>query len=224
MAKNVMEQLRKAGKVRRGMLGVTVQSVTSDLASSLGLSDVRGALVNSVQPGGPAESAGLRRGDVIVGFNGSAVADSNALRNQVASTPPGTEVTLTVSRDNCEQQVRAMLGELPADKTGASVDGGGGQSSTGRLGVGVEPLTPDVAARLNLPGDAQGLVVTDVDPIGPAADAGIQEGDVIEEANRQRVRSAQDLQAAEERAGGSPLLLLVNRRGNSIFLTVRPHQ
>jgi serine protease Do len=224
MAKGVMEQLEKAGKVRRGMLGVTVQNVTSDLASSLGLSEVRGALVNSVQPGGPAESAGLRRGDVIVAYNGAAVADSNSLRNQVASTPPGAEVTLTVSRDNREQQVRVTLGELPAGRSGAAADNGGDQSSTGRLGAGVVTVTPELASRLGLPGDAQGLVVTDVDPVGPAADAGVQEGDLIVEVNRQPVRSVADLQGAVQQAGARPLLLLVNRRGDSIFLTVRPRQ
>jgi Do/DeqQ family serine protease len=122
MARSVVEQLTKTGKVRRGMLGVSVQSMTSDLASSLGLSDVRGALVNSVQPGGPAERAGLRRGDVVVGLNDAPVADGNALRNHVASTPPGEEVTLTISRDGREQQVRVTLGELPTGRDAAAGD------------------------------------------------------------------------------------------------------
>ena len=181
--------------------------------------------VGSAQPGGPAERAGLRRGDVIVGFNGAPVTDSNSLRNRVASAQPGTEVTLTVSRDNREQQVRVTLAELPSGKSSAAgEDGGGGPSDTGKLGVGVEPLTPELASRLNLPGGAQGLVVTDVDATGPAADAGVQEGDLIAEANRQPVRSVADLQAATDRAGTRPLLLLINRRGASLFLTVRPRQ
>src|SRR5215207_6512129 len=151
MAKSVMDQLRKSGKVVRGMIGITVQNVTSDLAASLGLSEVRGVLVGSVQPGGPAERAGLRRGDVIVGFNGAPVTDSNSLRNRVASTQPGTEVTLTITRDNREQQVRVTLAELPSGKSSAAgEDGGGGPSDTGKLGVGVEPLTPELASRLNL--------------------------------------------------------------------------
>ena len=225
MAKSVMDQLTKTGKVRRGMLGVTVQSITSDLASSLGLVDVRGALVSSVQPGSPAERAGVRRGDVIVGFNGTPVTDSNSLRNQVASTQPGTEVTLTISRDNREQQVRVTLGELSANRSNAAGDNSsGGLSDTGKLGIRVEPLTPEVASRLNLPSGAQGLVVTDVDAVGPAAEAGIREGDVIEEVNRQPVRSAADLQATIQRAGTRPLLLLINRRGDSLFLTVRARQ
>ena len=224
MAKNAMDQLIKSGKVRRGMIGVTIQPVTSDLASSLGLSDARGALVSSVQAGSPAERAGIRRGDVIVAFNGSPVTDSNSLRNQVARTQPGTDVTLTISRDNREQQLRVSLGELPAERMTASSEGSSGESDTGKLGIRVEPLTPALADRLNLRGGAQGLVVTDVDSLGPAADAGIRENDVIEEVNRQPVRSVADLQSAIQRSGSKPSLLLINRGGNSLFLTVRPRQ
>jgi Do/DeqQ family serine protease len=224
MAKGVMDQLLKSGKVRRGMLGVTIQPMTSELASSLGLSSARGALVNGVQPGGPAERAGLRRGDVIVAINGENVVDSNALRNQIARTPPGSEVTLTLMRDNREQQVKLNLGELPADKTAGESSSGSAPGDTGKLGIRVEPLTPALAGRLNLPANSQGLVVTDVDPTGPAAEAGIRESDVIEEVNRQPVRSAAELQAAIQRTGAKPALLLISRGGNTIFLTVRPRQ
>jgi Do/DeqQ family serine protease len=224
MAKNAVDQLIKSGKVRRGMIGVTIQPVTSDLASSLGLSDARGALVSSVQAGSPAERAGIRRGDVIVALNGSPISDSNSLRNQVARTQPGTDVTLTISRDNREQQVRITLGELPAERMTASSDSSSGGSDTGKLGIQVEPLTPALADRLNLRAGTQGLVVTAVDPVGPAAEAGIRENDVIEEVNRLPVRSVADLQAAIQRSGSKPSLLLINRGGNSLFLTVRPLQ
>ncbi|HEY9284062.1 MAG TPA: Do family serine endopeptidase, partial [Pyrinomonadaceae bacterium] len=112
MARSVMEQLVRNGRVRRGSLGVTIQPVTSDIAQSLGLREVRGALVNSVVPGGPADRAGLKQGDLITGFNGSPVADPNSLRNAVASAQPGAEVTLTVNRGGREDQLRATLGEL----------------------------------------------------------------------------------------------------------------
>jgi serine protease Do len=222
MAKSVMDQLVKTGKVRRGMIGVTIQPVTSDVASSLGLSEVRGALVSAVQPGSPAERAGVRRGDVIVSLNGAPVSDSNSLRNQVARMQPGTEVTLMISRDNREQALRVTLGELPADRNRAGDDGPSGGSDPGKLGLRVEPLTPALAARLNLPGGATGLVVTAVDPGGPAAEAGIRENDVIEEVNRQQVRSVGDLQAAIQRSGPRPVLLLINRGRASLFVTVRP--
>ena len=115
MAKNVMEQLVRTGRVRRGSLGVTIQPLTPEIAANLRVQDVRGALVHSVAPGSPAERAGLRRGDLITAFNGSPVADTNFLRNAVAGTQPGTEVTLTVSRDGREEQLRATLGELNPD-------------------------------------------------------------------------------------------------------------
>jgi Do/DeqQ family serine protease len=227
MAKNVMDQLVQTGRVRRGMLGVNIQGVTSDLASSLGLAQVRGALVSGVTAGGPAERAGLKRGDVITAFNGAPVADSNALRNMVARTLPGTAVTLTVSRGGREQQVPLTLGELPAERDAASAGEGGGArgaANTGKLGVGVEPVTPALAQRFNLKAGARGLVVVAIDPAGPAAEAGLQEGDVIEEVNRQPVRNAADLQAALLQTGTRPALLLVNRGGDGLFLTVRPRQ
>ncbi|MGH7823991.1 MAG: Do family serine endopeptidase [Candidatus Binatia bacterium] len=121
MARNVMEQLIKTGKVERGHLGISIQPVTPEIASTLGLSEARGVIVNSVTPNSAAARAGIRRGDVIVAFNGEPVVDGNSLRNQVATTRPGTEAQLTVVRDKREQQVRATLGEYrpqPAQATG----------------------------------------------------------------------------------------------------------
>jgi Do/DeqQ family serine protease len=112
MARTVMETLIKNGKVRRGQLGITVQKMTSDIASSLGMKEAKGVLVAQVQPGSPAELAGLKKGDIITAFNGTEVNDPNVFRNQVASRLPGTEVTLTIQRDGREQQVRATLGEF----------------------------------------------------------------------------------------------------------------
>jgi serine protease Do len=226
MAKSVMDQLVKTGKVRRGQLGVTVQTVTSDIAQSLELREIRGALVNSVSPGSAAERAGLRQGDVIVGLNGQPVTDHNELRNRIAGTQPDTEVTLNVIRDGREQQLRARLGEYQPP-AGRAVEGGGGGGqgdSTGRLGVTVRPLTPEIAQQLNLRAGTQGVVVDEVDPAGPAADAGIRAGDVIEQVGRQPVRTADDLAAALQRAGTRPVLLLVNRRSTTFFVTVRPRQ
>lgn len=112
MARNIMETLVKNGKVRRGQLGILVGRITSDVAEKLKLSDTRGVLVADVQTGGAADRAGLRKGDVIVALNGSEVSDANVFRNQIASTAPGTDVTLTIVRDRRQQQVRATLMEL----------------------------------------------------------------------------------------------------------------
>jgi Do/DeqQ family serine protease len=224
MARNVMDQLVKNGKVHRGLLGVTVQPVTSDLAATLGLADVRGALVSQINPGSAAEKAGIKRGDVITAINGAPISDSNSLRNQVARTQPGSDVTLTITRNGREQQVKATLAELKADKgkgEEVSVDEG---KSKGKFGLGVESLTPELAGQLGLKSDAQGLAVMSVDPSGPAAEAGIQSGDVIQEVNRQSVKSVDELKAALDHNGDKPSLVLVSRKGTTLYLTLRPRQ
>jgi Do/DeqQ family serine protease len=112
MARNVMDQLIKTGQVRRGQLGVVVQTVTQDIAASIGLKETKGVIVSQVQPNSGAERAGIRRDDVITAFNGEPINDSNVLRNLVARTAPGTQVTLTIQRNGSEQQIDATLGEL----------------------------------------------------------------------------------------------------------------
>ena len=223
MARAVMDQLMKTGKVRRGMLGVTIQTVTADVAANLGLPAARGAIVSSVSPGSPAEAGGLKRGDIIVALNDQPVVDSNALRNQVASTAPGSNVSLTLLRDGRETKVQLKLAELPARTAEGGAEGSvpdGAES--GRLGLTLEPLTPDVASRLGLGANEQGLVVTRIDPAGSASEAGVRQGDVIQEVNRQPVRTVQEFNAATQRSGARPVLVLLNRRGNVIYLTLRP--
>jgi serine protease Do len=230
MARNVMDQLIKTGKVRRGQLGIIVQKVTSDMASSLGLGEARGVIVSQVQTGSAAERAGIKQGDVITALNGAAINDANSFRNQVAGTQPGTEVTLTITRGGREQQLSATLGEFSAEKESSdnqdssNNNGNTNNADTGKLGIGVEPLTPEMASQLGVKSGTQGLVVTEVDGAGPAADAGLQRGDVIEQVNQQPVRLAADLRAALQRSGTRPALLLVNRRGTTIFVTITPRQ
>ena len=226
MARTVVEQLISKGAVRRGQLGVVVQAVTADIAASLGLKEARGVIVSSVQEGGAGGRAGLKQGDVITAINGNAVNEPNTLRNTVAGTAPGTEVTLTVARDGRESEVRVTLGELKSDTPkGDGQDSPGGEDGgeRGKLGVGVTPLTPEMAERLELPAGASGLLVTSVEPTGPAADAGLRQGDLIEQVNRRPVRSVEDLRAAIKDAGDRPILLLLNRpRAGTVFVTVRP--
>jgi Do/DeqQ family serine protease len=225
MAKNVMEQLRTKGKVTRAQLGVTVQNVTSDMAANLGLKHPGGVIVGSVTPGSAADRAGVKQGDVITALNGEAVHDFNSLRNRIASAGPGTNADLTIVRDGDERHITAKLEELSADKLArrnGNSESDGPNDDKAALGVSVAPLTPDVASELGLSKDAHGLVVQDVVPDGRAADAGIQSGDVIESVNRQPVKTVDELRAAIRKTTDRPALLLINRRGNEIFLTVRP--
>ena len=226
MAKNVMDQLRTKGKVTRSQLGVTVQTVTSDLADSLGLKQAHGAIVSAVAPDSAAERAGVKRGDVIESFNGQAVHDTNTLRNRVAEAGPGTTAELVIVRDGSEKKLSVKLDEANPEKLARGrgerdSDSPAADDKTA-LGVSVAPLTPELRERAHAPKDAQGLVVEDVNPDGRAAAAGVQPGDVIQEVNRQPVKSIDDLRAALKKTTDRPTLLLINRQGNDIFVTVRP--
>jgi serine protease Do len=220
MAKSVMNQLIKNGTVRRGKLGVTVQGITPDMATAMNLSSARGALVSGVDDGSPADKAGLKQGDVITEMNGKAIADSNQLRNLVASTEPGSTVSLQVLRDGKTENVQATLDELSTGRSARS-ESSGDSEGQGRFGMGVQPLTPDVADQLNLPRGTKGVVVAQVDPGGAAAESGLQEGDVIEKVDGQAVTTVDGLKAALNRSDDKPSLLLINRKGSEAFITMR---
>jgi serine protease Do len=220
MAKQVMTQLIGKGKVQRGMLGVGIQPVTSDIASSLGLKEAKGVLINSVTSGGPAEKAGVKTGDVILKFNGKDVNDANVLRNEVAANEPGSDVTLTILRGGNQQDLKVKLGTLTPESAQATEGSGGGEPGGGKLGVTVAPLTPELAQQLGVRRGTTGVVVDSVDPGGPAAQAGIQSGDLIQEVNRQAVRSPSELRDALAKSGNRPPLLLVNRGGQAVFVSV----
>lgn len=229
MAKSVMDQLLKDGKVRRGMLGVNIQNITDDTAKALELTEKTGILVSNVKPGSSADKGGVKRGDIITKINGDKIEDSNVLRNKVAGTLPGTEVKLTVVREGKEIELTATLDEFNIDnakssgpKKGEGDDGPGSQNQSGKLGVNLEPVTPQMARQLGLESGAEGLVVTEVDPTGPAAEAGISRGDVILEINRKSVKTAADVKAILDNAGAKPILLLITRQGQTVYLTVKP--
>lgn len=220
MAKNVMDQLVSNGRVRRGRLGVTVQGVTSDLAAGLGLDKTEGALVSDVTPGGAAARAGLKRGDVILGYQGRPVVDTNAFRNEIAATAPGSTVTLQVLREGKSSEVKATLEEMAAS-TAANRSEGAGPSGAGKFGLTIEPLTPQIADRLELPRDVEGVVITDIDPSGAAASAGLREGDVIQQINGRTVRSTEQVRAGLDAASDKPVVLLVTRGSSSFFVPLR---
>lgn len=219
MARQVSEQLIKSGQVRRGRLGVTIQSLSGDLAKSLNIENQTGVVINSVEPGSPAERAGIRQLDAITELNGKKIEDSNHFRNRIAALAPGTEVALTVIREGKKQIIKAKLGELSAE-AGSQNPSNRREDEEERLGLSLTPLTPDLAERLDLEKNAQGLVVTDVYPASPAAKAGIQAGDWIKQANRRPIRTIEDLKQAIESAGNRPILLLIQREGSSFYVAL----
>jgi len=217
MARQVMDQLKTNGTVSRSKLGVTVQNVTADIAASLKLADVSGALVSGVEPGSPAARAGLRQGDVIVSIDGEKLTDNNALRNRIAGTKPGSKVAVEVLRDGRSQTLHATLDAQPVTtKRAAGPEGADAQG----FGMTVQPLTPEVARELELSGRREGVVIREVDPDGAAAAAGLQPGDVIVQVNGQAVTSASELKSALGQANDRPALLLIARKGGEAFVTL----
>jgi serine protease Do len=216
LARNVMGQILEHGKVTRGYLGVVIQPITPAMAKQLGLSKLQGALVGDVSAKGPAQAAGVERGDVILSINGNAVSDSNELRNTVSMMQPGEAVKLEVSRNGGTKDINVKLGELPLSKKDAE-NQPEGASKDALEGVNVENLDAETAAQLQLPESTKGVVVTGIDPASPKAESGLQKGDVIQEVNHQPVRNVAEFEQAMRKAGGSALLL-VNRGGTTLFI------
>jgi Do/DeqQ family serine protease len=207
-AKVVMAQLIAKGRVVRGWLGVVIQDVTDELASSFGVREREGVLVADVMKGGPAEAAGLRPGDVVVELNGMRIREVPDLQRRVAGVAPGDKVRVVVVRDGAPQPVTVTVGEMPTDEPTVLA-----QASAEGFGFQVEPLAPGAAERLNL-SVSQGVLVVDVAAGGPADLAGLRRGDVILEVARQVVTDAQSFgQALAALAPGETALLYVHRLG-----------
>jgi S1-C subfamily serine protease len=225
LARSVMDQLVRGGKVHRGKLGVAVGSLTTQMAEQFGYKGTQGALVQDVESGQPADRAGVKPGDIITEYQGRRVADSTQLRNLVAQTAPGASVRFKVWRDGAERELSATLGEMTLARTGSGGSGGGSGAAGGALaGVSVENLTPDMARRLNLPPATRGVVIDDVDDDSTAAGVGLRSGDVIEEVNRQPVSSVGEFNAALQKAGKKNVLLRVRRAQQGAFYVVVPAQ
>jgi serine protease Do len=207
----VKDELVKTGHVSRGRLGVAVQGMNQTLAASFGLAKPSGALVSSVDPGGPAAKAGLQAGDVILSVNGVPVDDSTDLPSKIASMKPGTNAALQIWRDKAKKDITVKLGSLGDVKVSG---GDGATAEQGRLGVQVRQLTQQEKNGMSL---THGLVVQQAS--GPAASAGIQEGDVILSVNGRPVTSAEQLKQIIEKAGDS-VALLIQRDNAQIFVPV----
>jgi serine protease Do len=220
MARGVMEQILKTGKVTRGYLGVSIQGITPDLAKAFNLPSAEGALVGDVTPDSPGAKAGLQKGDVITALNGQKIADYTDLRLRISQTPPGTSINMEVYRNGQKQQMKATLVEFP-EKTETAQSAPEGETPA-LEGVQVENLNSEITQQLNLPAGTRGVIITRVDPDSTAAETGLQRGDVIQEVNRKQVASVEQFRAAVRGAANQPLLLLVNRGGNTQYVVISP--
>jgi serine protease Do len=225
----VIDQLKNFHTVRRGWLGVRVQGINPDIAEGLGLSSATGALVADVSGNGPAAHSGLHNGDLIVRFDGKAVADSRALPRLVAETPIGKKVTIDFVRKGQKMSAQVVLGKLPGSgnappkKEPAAPPPKGAQKHP-KLGLTLAPLDGAARAKFHVGKDVQGVVVVSVDPNGPAAEKAIRPGDVIVEVQNQPVHSPEDVAKridADSKSGKKVEVLLFNRRGNLAFVALR---
>jgi serine protease Do len=221
MAKYVMDQILKHGKVVRGYIGVGIQELTPDLAKAFNVPAEKGALVGNVEPDSPGAKAGLQRGDVITELNGEPVTGPNDLRLKVGAMAPGTTVHLKVLRSTETHDVTLTLGEAPSGK-GAGTNAEGQAENSPMNGVQVDELNNDIRQQLGLDPNVKGVVVTEVPDGSPASDAGLQRGDVIEQVNRHPVNSVAEYQRLIREAGAQAVVLLINRQGNTTFVVVQP--
>lgn len=216
MADFVIEQLKQGGKVVRGWLGIYVQKLTPEIASSMNLKEDEGALVSDVTPGSPAEKAGIKRGDVIVEFDGEKIDDVTDLTTLSAVTPPGKEATIKLVRDGKTSEVTVKLGETPEQEARPAEE-----KSEKMFGITVRELTPQIVQRFNLSVD-EGVIISDVERGSTAAEAGVRPGDVVIEVNKKPVKSLKDYTSAlDEVKPGGTALLLVKRGENTIYAALR---
>lgn len=218
MARHDMDQIVAHGKVDRGYLGILPQDVTPAMAKAFN-TQTNGALVGDVTAGSPAERGGLQKGDIIVGINGQPVSDANQLRLKIGMLEPNEKVNLKVLRNGKAQEVAVQLGAFPSKEERASI--GSEEKDSALQGVSVENITPDAAQQLKLSPNTKGVVVDEVSPASRAAEAGLKAGDVIQQVNHRTVTNVNDFnQAMSAGNKDNPVLLLVNREGNTLFLAV----
>ncbi|MCG6535083.1 MAG: Do family serine endopeptidase, partial [Syntrophales bacterium LBB04] len=212
-ARLIVSQLREKGKVTRGWVGLTLQSVTPDIAQTLGLKETTGIMVSDVVPGGPADQAGIQRGDVISRFNSKEVKSIPDLSRLVAETPVGETVIARIQRKGRQQNVALKVAEMPAD----SAPSVGRTQTRTDLGMNVDNVLEKYQRQFQLR-DRTGVVVVSVASGGAAEQAGILAGDLIKEMNRFSVRNMDDYRTILRQAkNGSSLLLLVKRAGNTFY-------
>ena len=217
IAKVLLPQLKK-GEVIRGWLGVVIQEITPELKDKLGLQSEKGALVADVAKDGPAEKAGIQRGDVIVSYDGKDVEEMQDLPLMVASTPVGKEVSVTVVRKGERKSFTVKIEKLKEEKEEEEAPAAGKEQP--ELGMDLEELNPELASRLGV-SETSGVIVTQVVPQSPAADAGIRPGDIIREVDQRPIKNMEDFnRAISEYKAKETILFLIERQGQTMYLTL----
>ena len=216
MAKDILPQL-KTGKVIRGWLGVMIQKITSELKEKLDLRDEKGALVADVTPDGPAKKAGIKRGDVIISFDGKEIQEMDELPFIVASTPVGKDVEVEVIRDGKKKSIQVKVGELEEEKSAERIATEEGPN----LGITVEEVTPEIARQYGL-SQKEGLLVIQVENGSPAEEAGIKQGDIILEIDQEPMENLYKYgEKIRQYKKDDTILFLINRRGTTLYLTLK---
>jgi serine protease Do len=232
IALDIVESLQKTGKVVRGWMGVAIQEITPALAKSFKLPEQRkGVLISDVNENGPSQAAGIRRGDVVIAFNGKEVQNVSQLRNLVARTMVGKEAQVKVLRDGKEQTIAVKVAERPTDEMLARKEPTTPKEPVETIkppdnvlaSLRVQALDAATMSQLNIPAKMTGVVVTSVENGGPAEAAGLQRGDVIQEVNHEVVNTLEDYQKASIKLKKDELaVLLLSRQGNNLFVAVNP--
>lgn len=217
VANDIVQQLRSVGKVTRGRIGVVIQPITKELAESFGLAKPMGALVNSVEKGGPADKAGIESGDVILRFDGKPVASSEDLPRIVGATRPGTKVGVQLWRNKTAREVQVTIAELPDDRASRPSRRGGKPPATSQYGLALSDLSDAQRKELKVEG---GVLVENAQ--GAAARAGIRRGDVILAVNNQDLKSVEHFKEIMSQAEKGRIVALLVRRGtNSLYIPFR---
>ncbi|MGA2403317.1 MAG: DegQ family serine endoprotease [Syntrophobacteraceae bacterium] len=218
MAKDILAQL-KTGKVIRGWLGIMIQDITPELAESFGTSLTKGVIVSDVIPDSPAEKGGLKRGDIVESLNGKAVENANMLSRSVAAMTPESTAAIQVIRDGKPVTVKLAIGTMPEETPQQKAAGPKTESA---WGITVQNLTPELAQKFGVDEKESGVVITEIAPGTPAAEARLHAADIVKEVNRQKIQTVRDWkQTTDKMKKGEPLLLLVKRGANTFYVAIR---
>src|SRR5437899_7197862 len=229
LARDVMQSLREKGRVVRGYIGAAVQTLTPDLADAMKLKgQPTGALVGELEPNAPAAKAGIKTGDLIAAVNGKKINDARELRLMIGSMPPRTKAQIEVNREGQTKTFDVQLAEMPPNAADEGAETSSDETTQPEKttvfgGVAITNITDDIRSALNLSKDIQGAVIADIDPDSPAAKAGLREGDVIQEVNKQPVKSAKDLVAISKKLKSKEKILMrVYSQGRGSYVALEP--